>query len=207
MYDTITHKVDVFRQQAVDALSQMDGSAAVDFLTDLYRQDVRAIDARLTAASDETLHALGDARTMTQMFNSMHAALSAETIRSAKLYAQVTLVRRIADMTRALADQATSAERTAVPVADLESVLAEPMDMPKIDPYVVGFVPDARYTAGQFVTDDGAVVRSLPFCGWGTVIGISQADRPMEPLFLADNELLPKSTVHTRYGLELRQLA
>jgi hypothetical protein len=203
----IDQKVAAFRQMAQDAMERSDGPAALEFVSEVYRQDVRAYDARLAAASDEALNALEDARMRSAMFSSIHAAAAHELIRNARLYATLQRVKYTADLVGRLVQAADQSGRDAVPVEELRCGLQQPTELPQFEPVVTAFYADQRYRAGQFVTADGAVVRSFPFMGWSAVIGSAPADRPIEPTFLVEVELLPVSTITGRFGLELQHLA
>ena len=211
MHDHGKQRLVYFQATAKQAIEQQDGAAALETIVRAYGADIAALQARVEGAEKSTAEAMAARRTGDDMLGSLHAVAAAEILRNARLEAHVNQLRSIVDRVRevtkrARVEGADDAPAT-VPAADLEALLARPVDQPKHSPTIVAFTPSQQYRHGQFATHDRAVTAVHAFTGWSIVVRQGNAEpRRLEPTFLVDDRSVTESFMWDIYALRLEKL-
>lgn len=201
---TVTSEtVDTFRQFTKTCIETHSGPDALEMICQAHEAALTGARAQATTHQQEAEHALRNAKLRSDMLYHVHRVLGSELQRGAQLYAHLTLSQSIVEQVRLLAAQADGGT---VPVADIVKAMGTALPAIQRGPFIVAYVPDTMYDAGHFATPDQVVIRSFPFTGWMLLSPFETAEQAMQPAFLVDNGPIPRSTIETRFGMQLQHL-
>lgn len=211
MDQAMSEKTMRFRQSVSSLLeSSPTGPAVLDGITQAYEADMASAEARAAGHARDAHQAMSHRQVADEMLASVHKVAAAEILRNARLEAYVSQLVGIVDRVRALAVRARNEageDDIAVAVADLDGILARPLDRPEFTPTVVAFNPSKDFAYGQFSSDDGAVMVSYPFVGWSVVVRQGATEpRRLEATFMVEDRALPESFVYDIYAMRRLQL-
>lgn len=192
-----------FRRHAEHALANLSGPDAVEAVVQLYRADTGALNARLEALVMESTNCARDARQQHAMLEQAHGHAARVGWTNATMAAEIAGLRHIVEQTRALISVADDEK---IAVMDLAAVLATEPLAPVHLPSIIAFLPSERWRSGTFVTHDRAVTLSYVFVGYGLVDYGPGRRGLIEPMFLVEDRVLPKSVVENERSVELEQL-
>lgn len=207
-----------FSTQVADVLSMTTGAEAVRKITNLHAAEVmkavaavsEAREARITAAEDAAAHAVQDAQRQHYLVGSVLHTAQRETIRAAHQFASAAqagrLLTEIGKLAQAAVDAAPDGEAGAVPVADIERVLATPLPAAPWRPEILAFHPSQQYAAGHFAAPDGETHQTHPFSGWAYVLERPEQPARLVPMFLVNSELRTAAALLEERGIELTRL-
>lgn len=209
MDQAMSEKAARFRQSVASLLeSAPTGPETLDGITRAYEADMASAEARAAGLARDAHQAMGQRQIADEMLASVHKVATAEILRNARLEAYAAQLIGIVDRVRALAVRARrdagegDIATAAIPVGDLDAVLARPLDRAEFTPTVVAVVPSKDYSHGTFESDDGAVTAVWPFIGWSVVVRQGTPEpRRLEPTFLVEDRGLPESFIHDVYAM------
>lgn len=196
-----SHREGAFRRAVTDALASLTGPDALEQITRLYQADTSALSARAEGAAREASETAQASRRHFDMLLQVQTAASQGIWERAKLSAELATYRTMFETVRHIADRS---DGEAVEAATLQAALSiEPMD--SVHPAVtVAFVASSQFRGGQFISQPEADVTFVfTFIGWALVDHGPGALGIVEPMFIVQDRVLPRSVIEHEHRCKL----
>jgi hypothetical protein len=195
-------RADAFYKLAVGAIeSEQEPQAAAKRIAEAHENERGVWDARWRGTQAEASQMSAELRRRVEMMGHAANVTSRELAAGAAMSATIKHQAQLLGRLRAAAHQSLDGTMSAV---DVLALLSESVQAPEITPMVIGFVSDARYRSGRFVSTSGDITVVYPFVGFSLIVTGPGKGAEVEPTFLVEDRALCRSAVQIERGLILQ---